>query len=51
MCQYSTNAPAQGLSLPRNKHFTKKKKKLKKGHNSIIIGGVDPELNLTYILW
>ena len=31
MCQYDTDAPAQGPSPPGKKHFAKKEKKVEKG--------------------
>ena len=49
MCQYDTDAPAQGPSSPEHGHCAKMK--LKKDQTShIIIDGIYHKSNLTYIL-
>ena len=49
MCQYDTDALAQGPSSPAPRHFAKNEVE-KRAITLIIIGGFYPKSNLTYIL-
>ena len=50
MCQFDTDAPAQGPSSPEKEHFAKNEIE-KRAITPIIIARFNPKPNFTYILW